>query len=585
MMNTFDQLKSHRTDRKALEQALAEAGAEFKGSAIKCPFHEDHHPSGSIYQGTDNAWRFKCHACGWNGDIIDVQTQAYGTGSVETRSQATGHTGEQKQVVAAQANRTEPIPLEQIRAKMPGRVTHEHVYRNNFGQDVMRVFRCETSQGKTYRPITREGDGWVFGQLQKPWPIYRIPEIQKADVVVGVEGEKVADALAEYGIVATTGPHGAGKAEYCDWTPLAGKKTILWPDFDEPGRKHMVQVKEILEALTPQPAMKILDPADLDLQAKEDAFDFIEQVKILGGDPRAETLKALGKAKMQSPAQGLRKLIEDTASGRREAVHWPWGRLSHLSRALLPGTVTLLCGDPGATKSFFLLQCLAYWLEQNISCSVFELEDDRSYHLNRVLAQRSQCADLFDPEWVKANPEQARAAFGEHEAFLDQFAGIISEAPDNQVTLDELAEWIRKQGKAGRRIIALDPVTAAVQTDKPWITDTKFLMAAKTAVRESGSSLILVTHPKKGNRGAVGLDDLAGGAGYQRFAHCILWIEKHKEPKDCTVKTAVGRIKMEINRTIHICKSRNGSGAGLQLAYKFDGSSLLFSEQGILVKE
>ena len=407
----------------------------------------------------------------------------------------------------------------------------------------------------------------------------------KADVIVVTEGEKAADALAEYGIVATTGPHGAGKAEHCDWTPLAGKKVILWPDCDQPGRKQMTQVKEILEVLNPRPEIKTLDPSDLDLQAKEDAFDYTEQVKALGGDARAEILKALGKAKKQSPAQGLRKLIEDTASGRREAIHWPWGRLSSLSRALLPGTVTLLCGDPGSTKSFFLLQCLAYWLEQNISCCVFEMEDDRSYHLNRVLAQRSQCADLFDPDWVKANPEQAKTAFDHHEVFLDQFAGIISEAPENQVTLDELAEWIRKQGKAGRRIIALDPVTAAVQTDKPWIADTKFLMAAKTAVRESGASLILVTHPKKGNRGAVGLDDLAGGAAYQRFAHCILWIERHKEPKDCTVKTTMGRMKMEINRTIHICKSRNGPGAGLQLAHKFDGSSLLFSEQGILVKE
>ena len=75
MTTTLEQLKSQRTDRKALEHALHDAGAVFKGSAIKCPFHEDIRPSGSIYQGADGAWRFKCHSCGWNGDLIDVQVK------------------------------------------------------------------------------------------------------------------------------------------------------------------------------------------------------------------------------------------------------------------------------------------------------------------------------------------------------------------------------------------------------------------------------------------------------------------------------------------------------------------------------
>jgi len=204
--------------------------------------------------------------------------------------------------------------------------------------------------------------------------------------------------------------------------------------------------------------------------------------------------------------------------------------------------------------------------------------------LDRVLAQRSQCANLFDPDWIKANPDLVRAAYAQDEHFLNRFGEIISEAPDNQLTLEQLIAWIHRQGKARRRIIALDPITTAVQTDKPWIFDTKFLMAAKAAVRESGASLILVTHLKKGKQGAFGLDDLAGGAAYQRLAHCILWIERHREPKECLVKTDVGRIQMDVNRTMHICKARNGPGAGLQLAYKFDGSSLLFSEQGIITK-
>ncbi|NQV31804.1 MAG: AAA family ATPase [Phycisphaeraceae bacterium] len=582
MTTVFEHLKSQRTDRKALEHALCEAGAEFKGSAIRCPFHKDARPSAGVYQGNDGVWRFKCHSCGFNGDVIDVQVKGNGKVLERSKSQASGR----EQEASRHAIGSSSMTLDQIRDKMPGQVTHEHVYHNAQGQAVMRVYRCEAPEGKTYRPVKREEAGWSFGQLAKPWPLYQLPEVLKAKVVVVVEGEKAADALNTLGITATTGPHGAGKAAHCDWTPLAGKKVILWPDCDEPGRKHMDQVREKLKTLVPVPEIKALDPAILDLQSKEDAFDFIEQVKVLGRDVRAEVLRALGEAKKQSPAQGLRELIEDTASGKREAVGWPFPQLSRLSRALLPGTVTLICGDPGATKSFFLLQCLAHWIERGIPCCVFELEDDRAYHLNRVLAQRAACADLFDPEWVKANHGQTKAFFDEHEMFLDEVGSAIFEAPDNQITLRELAQWVQGQCRAGNRIIAVDPVTAAEQTDNPWKADATFLDACKKAIRESGSSLILVTHPKKGNKGSVpGLDDLAGGAAYQRFAHCILWIERHKELKSHTVKTAVGRMKMEINRTVHICKSRNGPGAGLQLACQFDGSSLLFAEQGIVLKD
>ena len=43
-------IETVRTDRKALETELEMHGAVFKGKAILCPFHQDTHPSGSIYE-------------------------------------------------------------------------------------------------------------------------------------------------------------------------------------------------------------------------------------------------------------------------------------------------------------------------------------------------------------------------------------------------------------------------------------------------------------------------------------------------------------------------------------------------------
>jgi putative DNA primase/helicase len=57
--------------------------------------------------------------------------------------------------------------------------------------------------------------------------------------VVLVEGEKCAQALIDAGIVATTAMHGANApVDKTDWSPLAGKAVLIWPDRDKPGWEY-----------------------------------------------------------------------------------------------------------------------------------------------------------------------------------------------------------------------------------------------------------------------------------------------------------------------------------------------------------
>ena len=69
-----------------------------------------------------------------------------------------------------------------------------------------------------------------------PRPLYNQPGMVATDAVVLVEGEKCAQALIDAGVVATTAMHGAhapiGKT---DWSPLAGKQVLIWPDRDKAG--------------------------------------------------------------------------------------------------------------------------------------------------------------------------------------------------------------------------------------------------------------------------------------------------------------------------------------------------------------
>jgi hypothetical protein len=202
------------------------------------------------------------------------------------------------------------------------------------------------------------------------------------------------------------------------------------------------------------------------------------------------------------------------------------------------------------------------------------------------LAQISNNANLFDIEWIKEHPQESRAAARDHSKLLDGLGRCIWAAPDKQTTLEQLGDWVRARAKDGCRIIAIDPVTAAEPESKPWISDSKFLMEAKNAVRIYGASLILVTHPKKGRKGGmISLDDLAGGAAYQRFAQCIVWAEAHSKKTEKRVRADLGTITEEINRTIHLCKTRNGRGSGLCLGFKFSGLTLKFQELGIIVED
>ena len=423
----------------------------------------------------------------------------------------------------------------------------------------------------------------------KPWPLYNRKRVRQADTVVVVEGEKCVHALHDIGVIGTTAPCGAGKAEHADWSILAGKRIALWPDGDVAGKNHIAQVALILERLEPAPQVSIIEPADLDLGEKEDAADFIQQCRTVGDDPAQAVRDVLTKARPQGVSQGLQKRLAGMIDGTLAAIAWPWPEVSRLTRALMPQTVTILCGTPGATKSFALLQALAYWHEEGIKVAVFELEKDRGYHLHRVLAQREGNSDLQDPDWLKANATEGMAAYDRHRDFLDGFGRALWDAPPRQATLPELAAWVQQRADGGCRIIAVDPISMAAANERPWVADSEFLAVCERTVESANVSLILVTHPRKGTKGGVGLDDLAGGAAYQRASDTILWLEYLKKTKTATasVKTGAGtdRRQAEINRIVHVCKARNGIGAHLAVGCWFDGRTLLLNERGVIVKD
>ncbi|MBP7656152.1 MAG: hypothetical protein KA742_06330, partial [Pseudoxanthomonas sp.] len=80
-----------------------------------------------------------------------------------------------------------------------------------------------------------------------PRPLYNQPGMTSASLVVLVEGEKCAQALIDAGINATTAMHGANApVEKTDWSPLAGKAVLVWPDRDKPGWEYATQAAQAI---------------------------------------------------------------------------------------------------------------------------------------------------------------------------------------------------------------------------------------------------------------------------------------------------------------------------------------------------
>jgi hypothetical protein len=187
-------------------------------------------------------------------------------------------------------------------------------------------------------------------------------------------------------------------------------------------------------------------------------------------------------------------------------------------------------------------------------------------------------ANFFDRDFIKENPDVVRAAYERHADKLDALACRLWDMPKSQMNYGNLLDWSRDRLKDGAKVLAVDPITIIQQDEKPWVADPEFLAGFKNLLIEYNAAGLLVTHPKKGITKPC-LDDLAGGAAWQRFAHCIIWIDE--AGGKMRIKTNCGEIDTTINRTVHICKARNGRGHGMKLGYVF--RELLFAEQGVIV--
>ena len=586
-----------RYSKPALIEQLERAGCtHIKGNTVKCPYCGDKTPSGWIKQSSDGVYRYKCHkseSCP-SGDVFDLIAHNEGKPTEEV---VKAHSDAPAPAPARTSSPEKDPPkhyktIEEIQSDIESFATCDDYYvytdpdTNNHDLVVMRIL--QRNGKKSFWQLHQVDDDYLRARPAGDTPIYNRTRVRAADTVLIVEGEKCVHAALTVGIVATTSAGGSNAAEFTDWSPLAGKDVIIWPDNDDNGHKYADKVREKLEALTPQPTIAVLKPEWFDLAAKGDIADFIARERDDGRtneDIRDLIVDEYANARPRSATTSLADYYEKVINGEIKLLSWSHPRLTNIPRSLRAGACILICGDPGSNKSFFLLAELLYWHAQGIKVSILFLEETKTYYMQRLHAMLTQESRVFDPFWVQRNAEFVRRTLKEHAPLMEELEKCIYCSDEQSVDVDYVIEFIRREFQAGCDIVCVDPITSMEYKRNSWEDDKRFMKTTKAIASEHGGCLIYVTHPRGNSKHNIDLESLAGGQAFQRFSTAVWWIEGHNdEEHESEIITSNGPISVDHNRTLHMAKVRDGPGHGQAIAYNFDSISLTFKEQGLIKK-
>lgn len=600
-MNSIEEIKREVLSRSNLVQEIRKDGHDLKRDGVhwvmRCPFHAEESPSFKIKDGEQH---FHCYGCGAHGDIFDWSVNHAGRNgnklckkdfvmAVQAAAKRVGVEFEAKEEKPDKKTYT----LEKLKACVAWQCsehkdtledTYEYCNPDSLVIEHI-IFRVRGSNGKKkiLQAMPTEA-GFVFGAPSEPRPIFNRSRIRDVQNVVIVEGENKVKALHKLGIVATCCSGGANAGLKADWSPLASKTLTFWRDYDEPGQKLQDEVISLLKQLEPAPEIYILDVTGLGLSEGEDCVDYISRLTGTEQERSSIVHGIISNAKSLGAFGELEREIEDAANGRRFNVPWTWFVTTQYTRALIPGSICIICGSGGSTKSFALIQNLRYWKNQGILAVALMLEDGLTFHLRRAFAQIVGKSSVTDDEWVKQNPDESRSLLALAKQELKDMEKYLEASSDpTAMTVEALLGWIEAKCREGCRVICIDPITAMIKGQFGFNDDFRFIMGAKKIIEKYRASLVLITHPRKAMQNAAdkpNMDELSGGACYARFAHCIMALRALEEPAEVFVRRMGVLSSCQGNRTLTILKTRNARGKAA-ISLTFDETKLELIENGI----
>jgi len=245
---------------------LKKSGAEYEAC---CPFHAESTPS---FKVSPVKQFYHCFGCGANGDALKFLQEHLGLTFLQAVEALNGKLAVDAPAVAEKSPPPQeeqeksrrslwlpqfPVPED---AEPPPRAhpvrgipQAQWCYRDAGGQVIGYIYRFTTSNGgKEVLPLSwcrhesTGKTGWRWIAFALPRPLYgldRLASRPEATVLL-VEGEKCADVSTRElpGLVSVTWPGGSKAVDKVDWSPLAGRKVVLWPDCDAHRHRHTDQL-------------------------------------------------------------------------------------------------------------------------------------------------------------------------------------------------------------------------------------------------------------------------------------------------------------------------------------------------------
>ncbi len=334
-------------------------------------------------------------------------------------------------------DRADKAPIKAPPSDDLGPVTAKWDYQDEEGLLLACVYRYDPpGLAKQFRP-------WdVRARKMKapdPRPLYNRPAIKDASEVVLVEGEKAAEALIQQGVSATTAMFGASApVAKTDWSPLAAKRLLIWPDKDSAGWRYAEAAGQAaLEAGAVSVAI-LMPPGDK--PDKWDAADAVDEGMDVAEFIATAERQSVTLPQSKANAFSLGHMLGDTSPMPEDII---------APRVLTAAGMLVFGGAPKVGKSDFLLSWLVHMASGETFLSfvppcplrIFYLQAEIQYHyLRERLQQISLPADII---------ERAH----ENLVITPQLKLILNESGLATVTA-----LIRKHFPDGLDIIVIDPI-------------------------------------------------------------------------------------------------------------------------------
>lgn len=262
---------------EAIATALggAQRGADGWWRAL-CPCREDRSPSFAVKDRADGGGvSVECFGCKREDLVAELGRRGLWPNGTRDELSETSRRGSTTQ----KADDWRPIlpvppgaPPPPFQHRRFSRPASSWVYNDAAGKLVGYVSRFDRADGGkdilSY-VFCQAGDGrrdWRWQSFPTPRPLYNLGKLAErlGDWVLIVEGEKTASAAGElFGDhVVITSPGGSKAAATADWSLLKGRKVIIWPDADLPGRKYAADVAELVRKADAAKVVIVDVPAD-----------------------------------------------------------------------------------------------------------------------------------------------------------------------------------------------------------------------------------------------------------------------------------------------------------------------------------